>query len=625
MSVYNLIKILYFRDVTVIRGSQDPFLNYYHRELTYLRQAGGLFANKHPKIAHRLGLNWEESPDPHMERLLESFAFLTARLSQEIDDRLPQISSALLGVLYPQLINPIPAMAIAHFQADATKGTLTTGFPIPKETLLFTYAEEGVACRFRTAYDITLWPITVTHVDFVSRDVYDIKGYGPKVPWYLRLRLQTEEGLLFSDLDLKRLTFHLNGDRLLTFEMYSALFAQTNPHVLVSNDQKTASYLPMPSLQSVGFDEDHLILPHPGHAQPAYQLIQEYFHFPEKYLFFSVENISTQGASNEMDLLIAIEDAEVIGKLKLHPRNFLLGCTPMVNLFRRTTDPIRLDHRQTEYRLTPDARRERTTEIYSINRVMATLEDQPDPVEFQPYFSFNHKTEKLTSETQHNSFWIGRRSASLQKDIPGTEMFLTFVDLDFNPTLPSVQTIYGETLCTNRYLAEQMTAGTLMEIEDRAPIAKIVCLGKPVSQVHAPRDGETLWRLISHLSVNHLSLTQGDASLNVLKEMLRLYAGPESIYRHGEIDALQKLSCKSTVRRIGEEAWRGFIPGLEVSLTMNEHELAGSSVFLMSSVLRHFFALQVSINSFVEVVLHSTRRQGEWMRWHPLPGEQILL
>ncbi len=163
-------------------------------------------------------------------------------------------------------------------------------------------------------------------------------------------------------------------------------------------------------------------------------------------------------------------------------------------------------------------------------------------------------------------------------------MFLTFVDLDFNPTLPSVQTIYGETLCTNRYLAEQMTAGTLMEIEDRAPIAKIVCLGKPVSQVHAPRDGETLWRLISHLSVNHLSLTQGDASLNVLKEMLRLYAGPESIYRHGEIDALQKLSCKSTVRRIGEEAWRGFIPGLEVSLTMNEHELAGSSVFLMSSV-----------------------------------------
>ena len=610
----------------MIRGAQDPFLNYYHRELTYLRHAGGIFANKHPKIARRLGLNWEESPDPHMERLLESFAFLTARLSQEIDDRLPQISSALLGVLYPQLINPIPAMAIAQFQADATKGSLTTGFSIPKETPLFTDAEEGVSCRFKTAYDLTLWPIVVSHVDFVQRDAYDISGYGPRAPWYLRIRLQCEEGLTFSDLpDLKQLTFHLNGDRILTFGMYGALFAQSTPHALLSKDQKTAVPLPMPSLKAVGFDEDHLILPHPGHAHPAYQMVQEYFHFPEKYLFFSVENISTQGAGDEIDLLISIEDPSIIGKISLHPRNFLLGCTPMVNLFRRTTDPIRLDHRRTEYRLMPDQRRERTTEIYSINRILATVEDEPEPVEFHPYFSFNHQSTQFNAQREQSSFWLARRTASLQKDIPGTEIFLTFVDLDFNPKLPAVQTIYGETLCTNRYLPEQMTAGTLMQIEDRAPVAQIVCLDKPVSQVHAPRDGETLWRLISQLSVNHLSLTQGEASVNVLKEMLRLYAGPASVYRHGEIDAIEKVACRSIVRRVGDQAWRGFVPGIEVSLTMNEQHLAGSSVFLMSAVLRHFFALQVSINSFVEVVLNSTQRQGEWMRWQPLPGEQILL
>lgn len=610
----------------MIRGAQDPFLNYYHRELTYLRHAGGIFANKHPKIARRLGLNWEESPDPHMERLLESFAFLTARLSQEIDDRLPQIASALLGVLYPQLISPVPAMAIAHFEVDATKGSLTTGFPIPKETPLFTDAEEGVTCRFKTAYDVTLWPISVSHVDFVQRGAYDISGYGPSAPWYLRIRLQCEEGLTFSDLpDLKRLIFHLNGDRLLTFGMYGALFAQGAPHALLSKDQKTASPLPMPSLKAVGFDEDHLILPHPGHAHPAYQMVKEYFHFPEKYLFFSVENISTQGAGDEIDLLIAIEDPDIVGKIPLHPRNFLLGCTPMVNLFRRTTDPIRLDHRRTEYRLTPDQRRERTTEIYSINRILATVEDEPEPFEFHPYFSYNHQSTQFGEQRERNSFWLSRRVASVQKDIPGTEMFLTFVDLDFNPKLPAVQTIYGETLCTNRYLPEQMTAGTLMQIEDRAPIAQIVCLDKPVSQVHAPRDGETLWRLISQLSVNHLSLSQGEASVNVLKEMLRLYAGPASVYRHGEIDAIEKISSRSIVRRVGDQAWRGFIPGIEVSLTMNEQHLAGSSTFLMSAVLRHFFALQVSINSFVEVVLNSTQRQGEWMRWQPLPGEQVLL
>lgn len=610
----------------MIRGSQDPFLNYFHRELTYLRHAGGVFASKHPKIARRLGLNWEESPDPHMERLLESFAFLTARLSQEIDDRLPQIASALLNVLYPQLISPIPAMAIAQFQADLTQSSLTTGFVIPQETSLLTYAEEGVSCRFKTAYDVELWPISVTQVDFVPRNSYTFKGYGPQSPWYLRIRLQTAEGLLFSDLkDLKQLTFHLNGDHILTFGMYSTLFAQSQPHVLISSDQETATLLPTTSLKPIGFDQDHLILPHPPHSHPAFQMIREYFHLPEKHLFFKIDHISTQNLGNTLDLLVSIEDVSAVEKISLNPRNILLGCTPMVNLFSRTTDPIRLDHRQTEYRLVPDQRRDKTTEIYSINRILATTETQPDPIELRPYFSFQHDSLLEKEDANQTSFWLTRRAPSLQKDILGTDMFLTFVDLNFNSKLPNVQTIYGDTLCTNRHLAEQIVAGTLMQMEDQAPISQIICLNKPTSQIHAPKDGDTLWRLISHLSVNHLSLTQGDSSLSVLKEMLRLYAGPFSIYRHGEIDAIEKISCRSIVRRMGDQAWKGFIPGIEVSLTMNEDNLAGSSIFLMSSVLRHFFALQVSINSFVEVVLNSPQRQGEWMRWQPLSGEQILL
>jgi type VI secretion system protein ImpG len=442
-----------------------------------------------------------------------------------------------------------------------------------------------------------------------------------RAPWYLRLRLKVGNGLVFSDLTMRNLTFHLHGDRVLTFGLYGALFAQNNPHVLISKDGKIAAQLPFPSLKALGFEEYHLVLPHPAHAHPAYQLVQEYFHFPEKYLFFSVENINLQGAQEEIDLLFAIHDADIVGKIQIHPYNFLLGCTPMVNLFHRTTDPIRLDHRQTEYRLVPDQRREKTTEIYSINKVMATTETLPDPVPFQPYFSYNHETRNNTE----NLFWIARRAASLQSDVTGTDMFLTFVDLNFNPKIPDVLTVYADTLCTNRYLAEQMTAGTIMQIEDRAPLTQIVCLTKPVSQTHAPRDGETLWQLISHLSVNHLSLTQQENSLEALKEMLRLYAGPASVYRHGEIDALEKLSSQPIVRRIGNQAWKGFIPGIEVSLTMNEANLAGNSIFLLSSVLRHFFALQVSINSFVELVLNSTQRQGEWMRWQPLPGEQILL
>lgn len=603
----------------MITPGQEKFLTYYHRELTYLRNAGQDFSQKYPKIARRLQLG-TESPDPHMERLLESFSFLTARLSQEIDDRLPQISSALLSILYPYLVLPVPSMSIAQFMVDPAKGKLTTGALVPKHTPLFTYAEEGVACRFRTAYPVTLWPITVESAEFVQADNYVFYNTTRLAPWYLRLRLKID-GLDFSDLNMSTLRFHIAGDRGTSFHLYDMLCAQSQIQVLVSTEGNVLKALPPESFQPVGFQMDEGLLPSPEHAHPAYQMLHEYFHFPEKYLFFDIKNLDLKEGNDYADILISIGDPWEIDKMSISADNFKLGCTPIVNLFPKTTDPLRLDHRKFEYRLVADQRRERTTEIYSIDRVNL-MEDSNAPSEnLVPYFSFDHGA----FESSPDIYWLSRRVSSEKRDVPGTDIYLSFVDLNFNAKLPATQVVFAQTLCTNRFLAEQVPEGGILQVDEEFPASKIVCLMQPTSQVYSPQDGETMWRLVSQLAINHLSISSGDVAITALKETLRLYAGYTTRQVFPEINALEGLKVHQTTRRLGDEAWRGFVNGLHITLTVNERSCTGGSIFLLASVLRNFFALQTTLNSFVEVQLNSVQRQGEWMKWKPLHGDQIIL
>lgn len=610
----------------MFQSARDRFLDYYNNEMRYLRNAGSIFAKQHPKIARRLEIGGKESPDPHTERLLESFAFLSARLSQEIDERFPQIASALLDVTYPHLINPIPAMTIAQFQVDPTKGKLTTGYSVAKGTQLFTYAEQGVTCRFQTAYPVTLWPIRITKTDIVSRSLYNAESGPGKHGWFLRLKLETMGDLDFSELDIDSLRFHIRGEKVLSLSIYENLFAQTTPSVFVSVDGKSAHMLPDDSLKPIGFERDDVILPLSEHTTHAYQLLQEYFHLPEKFLFFKINHLNrlrekVSLETKSIDLLISLKSVQDLLQKNLSPDNFLFGCTPIVNLFRKTTEPQRLTKRKVSYRLVPDQRREKTTEIYSVLKVAAAVEGGEEPQTFSPYFSFDHKQVSAKGAI----YWVAKRTPADLRDVPGTDIHLSFVDLGFNPALPPHHIIYAQTLCTNRFLAEQIPTGAELQIEESVPISHIVCLDKPIPQSYSPSDGETLWRLVSQLSVNHLSLTGGEESLRVLKESLKLYAGPLHYDRHYEIDNIEKLQTRKTTRRFGHEAWRGFVNGIHIALEMNAPRGGGDASFLLASVLRHYFALNVSINSFIELSMFKSNHLDEYMRWRPLPGEKILL
>ncbi|NMM44351.1 type VI secretion system baseplate subunit TssF [Rhodospirillaceae bacterium KN72] len=601
-------------------SSRDAQLTHYQRELGYLRRMGQAFADTYPKIAARLDIGGSESPDPHVERLIESFAFLTGRIQQNIDAEFPQIPQALLGILYPQFTQPIPSISIAQFNVDSLRGKLTDGYELPKGSEVFATAPNGMTCRFRSVYPVTLWPIEIDEAAIESTDRYDFLDDRVDVHSVLRLRIRTQADAL-STLGMDSLRLHLHGDKVVSDALYELLFVNAKGVALIADGRRDApTILPGNPIRQVGFERDEAVIPVPDHGQPAYHLLREYFTFPEKFLYFDIDGLSKARAEKTLDILILLQGAPP-RSLSVEPDMFRPFTTPIVNLFRKTSEPIRIDGRQPEYRLVGDRRRETVTEIHSIVSVTASNQEQADSFRVEPFFSFNHEAKGRDAQ----AFWFARRDATARADLKGTDVYLSFVDLDYRPTQPATTTLFAHTLCTNRGLAEQLRAGAELQTEVSAPVSGISVLYKPTAQVEPPVGGETLWRLISHLSLNYLSLSQFDGSLQALREILRLYANDAAPGTEQQINGLVGMDCRRAVARMGQDVWRGFARGVDVELTVDERAFVGSSAILLASVLDRFLSLYASVNAFSRLTVKSQQRDGEWKRWPPRAGDQVLL
>lgn len=599
---------------------RNDLLDYYERELSYLRHEGAAFAARYPRVAARLDFSGAESPDPHVERLLESVAFLTARIQRTLDSDFPQIPAALLGVLYPHLVAPVPSLAIAQFSVDPDQARAAAGFTLPDETPLFAAATDGLTCRFRTAYPVELWPIEVADAAIQPSAAFPFLDLRNDVGAVLRVTLRGLGKLTFADMAPTRLRFHLHSGSASAGVLYEMLLNQVRGvAVRPSGSPGPVRELPASCIQPVGFAPAEDVLPWPRHAHQGYRLIQEYFVFPEKYLFVDVEGLGDLGGGAEVELLFLLS-APPRRPLVVDRDAFRLNCAPIVNLFRKTTEPVRLDQTAVEYRLPPDSYRERSTEIHSILKLSASSAYEDDSRVFQPFYSFDHGAQRADAR----AFWTARRQPTGRADLPGTDLVLSFLDLDFKPTRPPAQVVFAHTLCTNRGVAEQMPAGARLEIEVDAPLKGIACLTKPTPQLDPPLGGQTLWRLVSHLSLNHLSLN-GEAGLTALREILRLYAAFDDATVAGQVAGLHALSSAPVVRRVGTEAWRGFCRGTEVRLELDEDRFVGSHPFLLASVLNRFFGLYAAVNSFTQLVLTSRQRNGIWKTWPPLAGDRPVL
>jgi type VI secretion system protein ImpG len=607
----------------------NKFVSYYQNEISYLRNAGRIFSKNYPKIARRLNLSDLESSDPHVERLLESFAFLTAKISQEIDDRYPETAASLLGVLYPHLIAPIPSMSMCQFNVDHYKGKLGNGYMISKNTSLFAYSAEDVICKFQTVYPVNLLPLTINNVYFWSKEACISKDFVELKPWYLCISFKTN-GINLKDVDFRNLRICLQGERYIKNLIYQNLFAQNDIRVFISNntenDKKVISPMILNSLSEVGFKRDEMALPISKYTNHSYQMLQEYFHFPDKFLFFDIDNLNIEQKKGSLEgdffeILIPVANPSQIIHEKITKDNFQLSCTPIINLFHKITDPLKLDHKKLHYRLVPDQRREKTTEIFSVESVESTINGRSESQTFSPYFSLEH----FSKDDKQQIFWTQKRVSAQNRDVAGTDVLLSFVDLSFNPQFPSDSVIYAKTLCSNRFLAEQLPAGSQLQIEEKIPLAKITCLERPNSQIYSPLDGDTLWMLVSQLSVNHLSLNQNVDSARALKELLYIYANPYKDLTYVEIEQIKALTSKNITRRVGKDYWRGFVQGTEITLEFEKMNQFGQSNFLLASILRHYFSMSINANNFLELVVKDQSYNGELMRWDPLPTKLIQI
>ncbi len=603
--------------------ANDDFLRYYFEELNYLREAGRIFAREHAGVAARLEMHNGETADPHVERLIESFAFLTARLQRQLRAEFPDISNALLSVLYPQLTQPLPPMSIACFDVGAVVKGLTAGFTIPRETPLFAQEPGGLTCRFRTCYDTMLWPLKVTAADIEPSEHHGVTS-GPAV---LRIRLVGRSDLLRDPEFVPSLRFFIDGPHAVAGAIHELLFAGAIDVRLADKSSAEAVSVGCSSLKMVGFEAGEEVLPYPGQALPGYRLIQEYFNFPRKFHFFDVHNLSRRpcakkdaDASDYLDLLIVLRDTPR-PEPAIGPDNFRLGCTPIVNLFQKTAEPIRLDHYNLEYRIIPDVRREATTEIHSILSVSASANPQEPAQIYEPFYAFRHSW----TGREPQAFWLARRVAAERPDLRGTDLYLSFIDLGFNPVEPGDHAVFAHSLCTNRWMAHQLPDRAVLNIENAAPVMSIYCLGKPTPPRYPPLGGAALWRLVSSLTLNFVSLAGEADGLEALREILRLYALSESAAVEQEIEGIQEMQVRKVVRHCGEEAWRGFRRGNEVTFSFDPLKFAGGSALLLANVLRHFLALYSSVNTFTEVVARRTGFHGEWMRWKPLAGSEVVL
>ena len=609
----------------------DELLSYYEKELAFIRQLGSEFAEEHPKIASRLGINTDIIEDPHVSRLIESFAYLNARIQHKLDDDFPELSDALLSVLFPHYQRPFPSTTIVQFVGDPEQ--LEARYFLERDTLLETEQFQGENCRFATVYPTELYPIKVVDANLIGRPFStpgsaDVKGAGG----VLRIRLETyNEELSFGEMRPDKIRFYLKGQPQHINPLYQLLLNDCHNVVLSLGEEDTSpKFLGKNAIQPVGFGRDEGLLQYPDTSFMGYRLLTEYFVFPEKFMFIDIVGLANKlpaDAGNKLDLYIYLASSDVELEHNITAETFMLGCTPAVNLFKHRADPMKVDHTQLEYQVIPDARRPVGYEVYSIDKVIATSSSGAEE-EYLPFYGLNHKYQD--SETY--SYWFGnRRSARMSayhRD-DGTDMFLNLVDLQFDPNVPDDRILIIDTTCSNRNLPEKLpfssTQPKLQGVDCAPPVERIRCVTQPSVVVRPPMRNHARWRLISHLNLNHLSITGQDNATEALKEILRLYDFKESSVTRGLIESILAVQARPISAPLTIDGHATMCRGMEVEITLDNTLLTGSSAYLFATILEHFFALYCSINSFTRVLVKLKNKEGYLKKCPPRAGEKILL
>jgi type VI secretion system protein ImpG len=624
----------------------DPrLLQYYNLELQHLRETGAEFAQQFPKIAARLGMHGLEVADPYVERLLEGVAFLAARVQLKIDAEFPRFTQALLEIIYPHFLAPTPSMLVAQLKADPNDPNVAAGPTVPRGSMLFGVLSEAdaTACEFRTAQDVTLWPIEVqsaTYFSFAPDLPLTALPIADRIKGGLRIRLKTTAGVKFAELKTDRLRFYLTGRDDVANKLYELLLGSSLGTLVMPlrGMPRWHDLLPAASVQPVGFADTDALLPVTLRSFQGYRLLQEYFAFPQRFRFVEIGGLSRalkRIDSDQAEVVVLLRRGEPSLESVVDASNLALGCTPAINLFHKRADRIHVNESAHEYHVVADRTRPLDFEIYEVTNVVGHGSGTDSDQQFLPFYS----AYSSDHEHQQSAYYTTRREPRLvtaaaqrrgtRTSYIGTEVFLSLVDSSQAPFSGDLRQLSIQALCTNRDVVLQMPIGlgtTDLTLDVAAPVTSVRVVAGP-SRPYAPlADGAVAWRAISHLSLNYLSLVQSNPQQGAaaLRDLLELYAASTDVSARKQIEGIRKVEVDRIVRRLHGAGPLAFGRGLEIAVQIDELAFEGGSAFLFGSVLDRYFARHVSINSFTETVLRTDARR-EINRWSLEPGARPTL
>ncbi len=620
----------------------DPsLLRLYSDELTHLREVGAEFAQEFPKIAARLSMDGVEVTDPYVERLLEGFAFMAARVQLKIDAEHPRLIQHLLETVYPGFLSPVPSMLIARMRPDPLDPNLARGFTVPRHSALTSEAVRGqnTRCEFRTAHDVTLWPIEIESVQYFS--------HAPDLPLMrlpldrpvrggLRIRLKAHGGLKFSQLPMDSLAFYVAAPDDVAFRVHELLLGAGLGSWIGGTGASGAGRSPAQgfagsaSVRQLGFDDEQAALPETLRGFSGHRLLQEYAAMPQRLLFFEVTDLARRlalapGSEAEIVLLLSRGDAAL--ESLVNAGSLALFCTPAINLFPKRLDRIQLGPGAWEYHVVPDRTRPMDFEVHTLNSVTGYGTGQVAEQPFLPLYASFHEAAR-----SHGAYYTVRREPRLlsarqrlegpRSGYVGQEVFVSLVDPNDAPYREDIRQLSLTALVTNRDLPTLLPgSSSAWTLDGGGPAGRIDTLRGPTRPVQRLASGDVGWAMVSALTLNYLSIAGEDSAraASALRSLLALHGPEQDPAWTKQVDGIREVQARSVVRRLPFPGPLTFGCGVEITATVDEMGFQGGSAFLLGTVLDHFFARHASANSFCETVLRSASR-GEIMRCEPRIG-----
>lgn len=619
----------------------DPrLLRYYNQELQHLREMGAEFAEAFPKIAARLKLDGLEVADPYVERLLEGFAFLASRVQLKLDAEFPRFTQRLLEIVYPHFLAPTPAMLIAQLLPQLADAGLAQGARVPRGTVLRSPPPRGsqTPCQFRTAHDVTLWPIEIAELGYFTHAANLPLNAAPGWRVYqggLRLRLRATAGLDFSQIQLDDLRLYCTGTDDVAYKLHELMCGQAlGAFVLGANRGTTPPMLPADAIEAAGFGDDEALLPVtlPGFA--GYRLLQEYFAFPQRFLAFDLRGIgellrAAGGSEVEVVFLFARGDSGL--QQTVDASNLALHCVSAINLFEQRCDRIHVTPETSDFHVVVDRTRPLDFEVHEVLEVEGHGSGLEDTRRFLPLYAAFH-----TEAQGHNAYYALQREPRLlseqqRREGPrssyiGTEVFISIVDTHEAPYPAELQQLGVRALCSNRDLPMLLPGSADLGIEGSGAVAAVRVLKGPSRPLSALREANLAWKFINQLSLNHLSLldTDREQGAAALREMLRLYVSEADAALQRQIEGLRSVRTEAVVRRLPMPGPIAFGRGVRIELEVDELAFQGASAYLLGSVLERFFARHVSLNGFTETRVRSQSR-GDILTGRPRCGTRPIV